>query len=72
MIYLLAFIGLVTLAVLLWKAFGPTATTMVRGGGATRTGRVVGPDDDPEFLWRMDRDNHRRQSGTDTPTDPES
>jgi len=75
-IYLLAFIGLVTLAVLFWKAFGPTATTAVRGRSDSkvgRVGRVVGPDDDPEFLWRVDRENHRRQSGpgTDTPTDPE-
>ncbi|WP_137725252.1 hypothetical protein [Prescottella subtropica] len=70
MIYLLALIGLVTLAVLFWKAFGPTATTMVRGGN--RTGRTVGPDDDPEFLWRVDRDNHRRQPGTDRPNDPEA
>ncbi|WP_305092500.1 hypothetical protein [Prescottella sp. R16] len=74
MIYLLALIGLVTLAVLFWKAFGPTATTAtLRGGRGTRTdGRVVGPDDDPEFLWRVDRDNHRRQSGTDRPTDPDA
>ncbi|CAM2841757.1 hypothetical protein RHDE110596_03610 [Prescottella defluvii] len=78
MIYLLAFIGLITLAVLFWKAFGPTATTADRGGGrpAGRTGRAVGPDDDPEFLWRVDRENHRRQSdhrpGTDSPTDPDN
>ena len=42
MIYLLALIGLVTLAVLFWKAFGPTPTTAARGGG--RGGRAVGPD----------------------------
>ncbi|NKS83078.1 hypothetical protein GS530_19010 [Rhodococcus hoagii] len=70
MIYLLALIGLVTLAVLFWKAFGPTPTTAARGGG-----RAVGPDDDPEFLWRVDRENHRRHSdrpGSDTPTDPDA
>ncbi|MFC4605122.1 hypothetical protein [Rhodococcus kronopolitis] len=49
MIYLLALIGLVTLAVLLWKAFGPDLRPPA--------GRVVGPDDDPEFLWRMSRPN---------------
>jgi hypothetical protein len=72
-IYLLALIGLVTLAVLFWKAFGPTPTTAARGGG--RGGRAVGPDDDPEFLWRVDRENHRRHSdrpGSDTPTDPDA
>lgn len=52
MIYLLALIGLVTLAVLLWKGFGPQPSPR---------GRVRGPDDDPEFLWQVDRKN--RQPG---------
>ncbi|QBJ95701.1 hypothetical protein ERC79_06760 [Rhodococcus sp. ABRD24] len=78
MIYLLALIGLVTLAVLFWKAFGPTAATAARGPGSGAgggRGSVRGPDDDPEFLWRVERDTHRRQSdhrpGSDTPPDPE-
>ncbi|MFZ2529984.1 MAG: hypothetical protein WAX14_20410 [Rhodococcus sp. (in: high G+C Gram-positive bacteria)] len=54
MLYLLAFIGAVTLAVLLWKAFGPATHS--------QSGRVLGPDDDPEFLWKMDRDAHRRRA----------
>lgn len=64
MIYLLALIGLVTLAVLLWKAFGPDLQRP--------TGRVQGPDDDPEFLWKVDRQNHRRTGDTSdgTPGDP--
>ncbi|MFD4294332.1 hypothetical protein ACFWPA_07180 [Rhodococcus sp. NPDC058505] len=56
MIYLLALIGLVTLAVLLWKGFGPDLQRPA--------GRVVGPDDDPEFLWQVDRENHRRTRDT--------
>lgn len=52
MIYLLALIGLVTVAVLMWKAFGPTGRPPVQ--------RVIGPDDDPDFLWQVDRQNHRR------------
>lgn len=52
MLYLLALIGAVTLAVLLWKAYGPKS-------GTTPT-RVVGPDDDPEFLWKVDREVRRR------------
>ncbi len=52
MIYLLALIGLVTLAVLLWKAFGPDLQKP--------DGRVIGPDDDPDFLWQVDRRNHPR------------
>ncbi|MFD4365923.1 hypothetical protein [Rhodococcus sp. NPDC058521] len=64
MLYLLAFIGLVTVAVLLWKGFGPRPT-------ATLSQRGMGPDDDPEFLWRLDRETHRRRSdGPDSsPTD---
>lgn len=37
--------------VLLWRAFGP--------GSAARTSRgaagPIGPDDDPDFLWRLDK-----------------
>ncbi len=55
MIYLLALIGLVSVIVLFWKAFGPTVQEPA--------GRVGGPDDDPEFLWRMNRDG--RRPGTD-------
>ncbi|MFF0815865.1 hypothetical protein ACFYVR_12055 [Rhodococcus sp. NPDC003318] len=65
MIYLLALIGLVTVAVLLWKAFGPDSEAT--------GGRVMGPDDDPEFLWQVDRQNHRRTGGTQdgAPGDPQ-
>jgi hypothetical protein len=60
-IYLLALIGLVAVIVLFWKAFGPTSHAPA--------GRVIGPDDDPEFLWRMNRD--ARRSGTDGQDSPE-
>ncbi|EOM77182.1 hypothetical protein DW322_19460 [Rhodococcus rhodnii] len=56
MIYVLALIGLVTVVVLLWKAFGPTSTTPAR---------VQGPDDDPEFLWRMSREAERERRDDD-------
>lgn len=61
MIYVLALIGLVVVIVLLWKSFGPES-------GAPR-GRVIGPDDDPEFLWKMNRDKHSgdRGAGPDRP-----
>lgn len=54
MLYLLALIGAVTLAVLLWKAFGPTPHQHVS--------RTLGPDDDPDFLWKVDREVHRRRT----------
>ncbi len=46
MIYLFAIIGLVALTTVFWRAFGPQSTDR----SATR---VVGPDDDPEFLRRL-------------------
>ncbi|MDQ0377710.1 hypothetical protein [Amycolatopsis thermophila] len=46
MIYLLAAIGALTIAVLLWRAFGPE-----RVGVSSRA--TVPPDDDPEFLRKI-------------------
>ncbi|MEU5842494.1 hypothetical protein [Rhodococcus sp. NPDC047139] len=60
MLYLLALIGAATLAVLLWKAYGPASRPPTR---------VVGPDDDPDFLWKVDREVHRRRGGSEGPTD---
>ncbi|MGL4305827.1 MAG: hypothetical protein ACRCSF_06700 [Mycobacteriaceae bacterium] len=48
MIYILAAIGAIALAILLWRAFGPTP-------GNSRSKPITGPDDDPEFLWRIGR-----------------
>ena len=58
MIYLLALIGLVTVVVLFWKAFGPQMTTR-------SSTRVTGPDDDPDFLWRMSRQQRNRPDKQD-------
>ncbi|MEU2002692.1 hypothetical protein ACH47B_17255 [Rhodococcus sp. NPDC019627] len=55
MLYLLALIGLVVVAFLLWKAFGPNTKPVLDD-------RVLGPDDDPDFLWRMSRDARRKKS----------
>jgi hypothetical protein len=57
-IYLLALIGLVTVVVLFWKAFGPQMTTR-------SSTRVTGPDDDPDFLWRMSRQQRNRPDKQD-------
>lgn len=35
-------------------------------GGATSRPRVIGPDDDPDFLWKVDRE-FRRRSADGTP-----
>lgn len=53
MIYLLAVIGALTIAVLLWRAFGPERV----GVSARRT--PVAPDDDPEFLRKLGEQQRR-------------
>lgn len=57
MTYLLALIAIVAVAVLCWKAFGPE-----KSGGQPPRRPVLGPDDDPEFLWRLGK-QHRDDSG---------
>ena len=47
MIWLFALIGVITVAILLWLAFGP--------GSRPAPPRVIAPDDDQEFLRELDR-----------------
>lgn len=62
MLYLLALVGLVTLIVLMWKAFGPDPSTRTPVSG------VRGPDDDPEFLWNVNQQTRlKRTEGPDVP-----
>jgi len=63
MLYLLAAIGVVTVAVLLWRALSPDRV----GVGARR--RTIGPDDDPDFLRRLGEQNTPPDEG-DTPERP--
>lgn len=51
--YLLALIGVIAVAVLLWRTLGAH-----RVGVAGPKPRPVAPDDDPEFLRSL-RDQHR-------------
>lgn len=53
MIYLLALIGALTIAVLLWRAFGPERV----GVSSRRT--PVAPDDDPDFLRKLGEEKRR-------------
>ncbi|HEX3647828.1 MAG TPA: hypothetical protein VHV49_05335 [Pseudonocardiaceae bacterium] len=63
MLYLLAAIGVVTIAALLWRALNPDRVSV----GARR--QVVAPDDDPDFLRRLGEQNQRPedQDGPDQP-----
>lgn len=60
MVYILAAIGAITVAVLLWQAFGSQAVE-----AATRSGnssQPVAPDDDPEFLRKLGEDQRKRRN----------
>ncbi|WP_367134624.1 hypothetical protein [Saccharothrix sp. HUAS TT1] len=47
MLYLLAVVGALTIAVLLWRAFGPDRVD------TAPSRRFVAPDDDPDFLRKL-------------------
>ncbi|KEI45292.1 hypothetical protein [Saccharopolyspora rectivirgula] len=59
MIYVLAAIGAVTLAVLMWRAFGPDTTAFEQRSNR----RPVAPDDDPEFLRRISEQQRKQRPG---------
>lgn len=59
MTYLLAAVGALIVAVLLWRAFGPE-----RIGVSSRRAPVA-PDDDPDFLRKLSEQQRRRdEDGT--------
>ena len=55
MLYLLAAIGVVAIAVLAWRAFGHDLI-----GVSVRKGTSVAPDDDPEFLRELEERTRRK------------
>ncbi|WP_158886508.1 hypothetical protein [Amycolatopsis anabasis] len=59
MIYLLAAIGALTIAVLLWRAFGAE-----RVGVPTRRAPLA-PDDDPDFLRKLGEQQRRPRDEED-------
>ncbi|KAA5833335.1 hypothetical protein ABT337_19885 [Saccharopolyspora hirsuta] len=62
MIYVLAAIGALTIAVLMWKAFGPVAT----GPDRPRSRQApIAPDDDPDFLRRLDEQRRKSRPAED-------
>ncbi|BAD60006.1 hypothetical protein NFA_51540 [Nocardia farcinica IFM 10152] len=60
--YLLALIAVVAVAVLCWKAFGP-GKPADPAPPPPRRRPVLGPDDDPDFLWRISRKQHPDTEG---------
>ncbi|WP_127784051.1 hypothetical protein [Rhodococcus sp. X156] len=67
MLYLAAIIVLVALTALCWKAFGPQQPARPT---RSRTTRVVGPDDDPDFLRRLDPGSNGRRGNGETDSIP--
>ncbi|MCP3798986.1 hypothetical protein NLX83_06930 [Allokutzneria sp. A3M-2-11 16] len=57
-LYMLAAIGAVTISALLWRAFGPEQTSKPRAA-------ALAPDDDPEFLRRLDERKRRERKDPD-------
>ena len=57
MAYLLATVGLVIVAVLIWRVVSPSRV----GAGARR--RPMAPDDDPDFLRKLGEQIKRRDDG---------
>ncbi|MFI9007105.1 hypothetical protein ACIGNX_07745 [Actinosynnema sp. NPDC053489] len=54
MLYLLAVIGALTIAVLLWRAFGPDRVD------TAPSRRFVAPDDDPDFLRKLGEQRRKK------------
>jgi hypothetical protein len=59
MIYLLAVVGALTIAVLLWRAFGAERVAV-----PSRQRRLA-PDDDPDFLRQLGEQQRKPRDETD-------
>lgn len=55
MLYLLAVVGALTIAVLLWRAFGPNRVD------TAPSRRFVAPDDNPDFLRKLGEQRKKPQ-----------
>ncbi|MDV6012645.1 hypothetical protein [Haloechinothrix sp. LS1_15] len=55
--YLLAAIGVIIIAVLLWKALSSDRL----GNTPTRKAAPVAPDDDPDFLRKLSEEQRRKR-----------
>ncbi|AFB71631.1 Hypothetical protein CpMEX30_0317 [Corynebacterium pseudotuberculosis] len=49
---------LIAAIVLVWKAFGPKTW---QKSAIPEPPRIKGPDDDEEFLWRLERDQFKKR-----------
>ncbi|MDY6049350.1 MAG: hypothetical protein SPI77_02100 [Corynebacterium sp.] len=59
---LLLLILIIVAAVLVWKAFGPgTWGDTGRGIGRDMEPEIKGPDDDEEFLWKLEKEQFKKR-----------
>jgi hypothetical protein len=63
LLYLLAAVGALTVAILLWRTFG--SQSAVAPARRERDRGVIAPDDDPDFLRGLDERN--KKAGEDPP-----
>jgi hypothetical protein len=55
---------------LLWITLGRPPAARPGGGGGQQLPRVTGPDDDPDFLWNLDRRKRHGPTDEDPPPTP--
>jgi hypothetical protein len=62
MLFLIAFVGAAIIALVLWKAMNTSRsdTPPAVRGPSRSTPRASGPDDDPDFLRKLDERVRRR------------
>ena len=63
MVYLLAAVGALTIAVLMWRAFGPQTAEVA----PKRRTAPIAPDDDPDFLRKLDEKRKKNPDDEDKP-----
>ena len=65
MLFLIAFVGAAVIALVLWKAMNTARVEAPppprRPSAGTTAPRVSGPDDDPDFLRKLDERVKRRE-----------
>ena len=57
----LLLILIIVAVILLWKAFGPGTWNRQNRNSATEQPAIKGPDDDEDFLWRLEKDAFKQR-----------
>ncbi|MDR7328449.1 hypothetical protein [Corynebacterium guangdongense] len=57
----LLLILIIVAVILLWKAFGPGTWNRQNRSSAPEQPAIKGPDDDEDFLWRLEKDAFKQR-----------